>query len=452
MNSCRSGKKKILVISYFYAPVDNPRSYRWTAITEYWGRQGHQVDVVCSWSPGQTRYETVNGPHVHRVGIGFLDKMRAGLRRTVNVSNMPNVKGGSAVGTCFRRWVLSAGRTIKDYVWKNLSWPDSTCLWYFPARRHASSLLVERDHEYLISVSPSFTSHAVGLFLKRKKPEVKWIVDIGDPFCFLEESQPNNFRIYRTLNVSYEGKIFHCCDAVAVTTELALERYTQIFPECSSKINVIPPLLSVEPDATGDRFFSKRNKIRLVYVGTLYRHIREPDFLLRLFEKLLHTSLSDRLELHFLGDFTYCRKIFELYGELLGKKIFLHGLVERKRVIEAMREADVLVNIGNDTLYQLPSKVVEYASMGKPVLNLAKTEKDSSAAFFKTYPAALCLVDTAGKTDSEHLERLYRFIVSGLKEVDSHSLKGWISPFQIESISAAYADLVDKSTETPIGG
>jgi hypothetical protein len=166
--------------------------------------------------------------------------------------------------------------------------------------------------------------------------------------------------------------------------------------------------------------------------------------LLRLFERLLHTPISERLELHFIGNVNDCRKSFESHKKQLGRRIFLHGSVERRQVVQAMKEADILVNIGNDTLYQLPSKVVEYASMGKPVLNIARTEKDSSAAFFGTYPAALCLADTKGNTDSEHLERLHQFIINLPKEVDSDLLEQWISPFQIESISAAYANLADK--------
>ena len=54
-----------------------------------------------------------------------------------------------------------------------------------------------------------------------------------------------------------------------------------------------------------------------------------------------------------------------------------------------MAEADVLVNIGNRTSYQLPSKVVEYAAFGKPILNFLASPDDSSAVFLSKYPFLL---------------------------------------------------------------
>src|SRR5690606_335842 len=118
---------------------------------------------------------------------------------------------------------------------------------------------------------------------------------------------------------------------------------------------------------------------------------RRPDVLLSLFRELLKTPLAEKLELHFYGDIKQCAHAFEENADLLGRGVYVHGLVEREIANEAMLQADVLVNIGNQTDYQLPSKVIDYMSTGKPVINLAAIAADSSARLFQTYPSALLL-------------------------------------------------------------
>ena len=110
---------------------------------------------------------------------------------------------------------------------------------------------------------------------------------------------------------------------------------------------------------TGDPFL-KGNRKKLLVVGTLYKKIRNPVFLLRLFDEILKTDTGENVELHFMGAVNECRTFFEAYQEIIGDKIILHGLCKRDDVVKAMSEADILVNISNRTCFQLPSKLVEY--------------------------------------------------------------------------------------------
>jgi hypothetical protein len=108
-----------------------------------------------------------------------------------------------------------------------------------------------------------------------------------------------------------------------------------------------------------------------------------------------------------------------------------------------MREADILVNIGNDAPYQLPSKVVEYISMGKPILNVAKIEEDSSREFFKAYPVSLCLLENAATPNSSEFDKLIQFIEYA-PSVEASQLKDLIAPYEIQAITEAYEALVFK--------
>lgn len=205
---------------------------------------------------------------------------------------------------------------------------------------------------------------------------------MGDPFHFLTETPTNNHKIYNSLNLKVERKVFQAADSIMVTNE-AINKYEEVFPESSRKMHVVPPLLTSEINNFNflNQHLNFSNKIKLIFVGTLYNRIRNPNFLLKLYDNVLKTKLKRGLELHFIGNINDCEYCFETYKHLLNKKIFIHGIVKNEKAYKLMKEADVLINIGNNIPYQLSSKVVEYACTGKPIINIVKKETDNTIYF-----------------------------------------------------------------------
>jgi glycosyltransferase involved in cell wall biosynthesis len=435
--------RQVLIVSHSYSPIVSPRAFRWTAIAEYWAKQGDRVDIICAWKPGLLQEEVIKDVYVHRVGGAVSEMLRSRLR---NSPVHPKVQDNNPTefnSFITKQTVTSFTKWLHDQTWKKVYWPDYACLWYFPALKKAKQLLKSCNYDALISVSHPFTGHMVGLTLKKYYPYRKWIVDIGDPFCFLEYMPTNNHNFYKQLNYACEKKVFRQANGIAVTTTNTLTKYSELFPDSANKIHVIPPLLSWDTsDTSQDSIFSRAEpKLRLVFVGTLHKHIRKPDLLLRLFKELLHTHLAERVELHFVGSINNCQEYFQPCETFLNKQIFCHGKLSRPQAFQVMKEADVLVNIGNEFPYQLPSKVVEYASLGKPVLNLAKIDEDSSAEFFKHYPASLCLLGDDEGVNSEQFTKLIQFIEK-LPSVNSSQLTSLLEPFRIESIAEDYKALL----------
>jgi hypothetical protein len=435
----------ILIISHHYTPDNSPRAFRWSAIAEYWAKQGYHVDVVCAWKPGLLESEILNGVYVCRTGGKTTESLRDGFGIKKPSGKTPGNQETYA-GSTLRHEDRHLVKWIHDHTWKKVYWPDYACLWYFSAVKKAEQLLEKNHYNSLISVSHPFTGHLIGLKLKKKYPQIKWVVDIGDPFCFLEETQTNNHRLYRRLNYKSERKIFNYADAIAVTTKPTLVKYAELFPENASKICVIPPLFSqINNNESTSSLFPKNQKLRLVFIGTLYKNIRSPDYLLFLFSKLLDTDIGNRLELHFFGNVHDCHDSFNKYQVLLSTKIFLHGQVSREKAAQAMKEANVLINIGNNTSYQLPSKVVEYASTGKPILNLVKAKSDSLISFFDAYPVSMCLLEESESLPSAQLDNLLEFIKNP-PHIDIQFLEQWLYQFQIETISNAYIELMNRKS------
>jgi glycosyltransferase involved in cell wall biosynthesis len=435
---------KVALINHHYAPElfsQRPNAWRWAAIAEHWAERGHHVDVVCASKPGLLHYNVINGVRVHRVG-GKATEFKETLSSGQAIKSVSRGSKGFAAGSRSLAKMARSSLPLLGWVhqrtWKKVYWPDHACLWYFGAVRKARQLLAEGGYDGLISVSQPFTAHLVGYGVKKRYPEVPWVVDFGDPFSFTEDTPHNNFKLYRGLNHRVESGIFDAADVINLTIPGAAEKYAEVFPRHAAKMRVTPfPLPSVESEGTEQPMFPDDGKMRLVFTGNLYKSIRNPRFLLRLFAALLRTRLADRLELHFFGNLRDCEEYFEPYEKLLGKKIFIHGLVPRNRALQAIREADAVVNISNATPYQLPTKVLEYVSAGKPVLNLASIANDSSVRFFGSYPGALNLMVGAEPT-TEQRDEVVRFLEEPPFAMDPSGFRGWFAPYLIDSVAAAY--------------
>lgn len=416
---------KILLINYSYPPALTPRAFRWGSVTRRWAEQGHEVDVICG-SEGADPTAPA-GVQVHAVGNARPLGWGASTAADGKVANTQGPRSAKV------RFVTLARR-----IWRRVYWPDAAVLWLPAALRRARHLTDERSYDLLISSSHPFTGHLVGRAIKRRHPSLFWLVDVGDPFSFADGAPVNNFALYRNLNRRTEAEILALADAISVTTAGTSARYIEMFPKIAPKVAVIPPLLPDAFDSLGAGTVSD-DRIRLVFVGTLYPDIRSPAPLLACFDRLLGTSLGNRLELHFYGASGECAAQFEPYAPLVGSKIFRHGMVPQQQAVAAMRDASVLVNIGNDTAYQLPSKVVEYAAMAKPIVNFVASDDDSSKLFLADFDGTLS-VATRSASGDDVLRDMIQFLEC-LPEIDADSRRHQIAAYKPGRIAAQYLAL-----------
>jgi len=430
---------KILIITYSYYPMISPRAFRWTTIAEYWAKQGEQVDVICSYNHGLIKNESINGVKVYRTGNAIGKMLRGKFKNDILVKNKISKKQKKIknILASFLKWIY-------EYTWKKIYWPDYACLWFFPAVKKAKELMAINKYDTLISVSIPFIDHIIGLNIKKCYPNILWLMDIGDPFYLLNDSLVNNYKIYGRLNYLIERKIVNRVNFITVTTEVLLEMYKNVFPMSNNKIYAIPPLISLSNNNDiENHVFLKKDVIKLVFVGTLYKTIRSPNYLLQLFRKLLQTSLEDKLELHFFGSISDCTNSFELYKDLLNKKIFLHGLVSHNITLRVLKEADFLINIGNNTPCQLPSKIVEYMFSGKPIINLIPSCNDSSLSLIKDYPLHINIIDNDIAEDGNEILMVEQFIRKSVRKLaNPERVKQIIEPFSKEKVIEQYTRLI----------
>lgn len=133
-------------------------------------------------------------------------------------------------------------------------------------------------------------------------------------------------------------------------------------------------------------------KIRLLFCGWLYSDIRSPKYF---FDIVSH--LDERFEVTFMGK--ECDKLRERFPIVTKAKIITMPQQPYEVALQAMKDADILINIGNSIPVHMPSKTLEYINTGKPIVNFYKLPDCPTLYYTQRYPLALNLFE--GEKDAD---------------------------------------------------
>lgn len=359
---------KLLIVTYSFVPDLTPRAFRWGAVARQLADLGNEVHVLCATAANG---DEPKGLHIHRVP----DPLSRQRRHAYSSG-----QGAGSSGRSFKEIVKSGLRRL----YQSLYWPDYAFAWIPAAASKAAELQQQQGFDWVVTSSHPFSGHVVWLLARKKDSAAGWLVDIGDPYSTMADPSPFNRAVYGALSASVERRIIRAADCLTTTTEETAVAQEVHFPEARGRISVIPPLLSLPTPAVSE--YSSDGPRSLVFVGTLYRSLRNPSYLISLFHRLKAVNQRLKYELHFFGNVNDCGDLLQA-AVAADRSIVAHGLVDRNTVAEAMASAFALVNIGNRSRDQLGSKVIEYMAMGKPILNMISHDGDLSERTLMGYPS-----------------------------------------------------------------
>ena len=134
-------------------------------------------------------------------------------------------------------------------------------------------------------------------------------------------------------------------------------------------------------------------RFRLLFCGWLCSDIRSPRYFLDLLSRL-----DERFTVTFMGkECTQLRKRFSVQT-----KAELITLPQQpyETALQAMADADILINIGNSVPVHMPSKTLEYINTGKPFVNFYKMDDCPTLYYTKRYPLCLNLSEREPDLDA----------------------------------------------------
>lgn len=337
--------KRILIVSASFYPEISPRSFRTTELAKELSKQGHDVTVFVPFN-----------------GCDFLSYGKTYNLRFKDIGHLKlqgiEIKGGNAE------------RTIRRFIRRFLSllfeWPDIELTFKIPAPLRYESL-----YDMLISIAVPHPVHWGIALAKSKGINIArcWVADCGDPYM---GDTTDSFR--KLFYFKYVEKWFcRKADFLTVPFKGAISAY---YPEFHEKIRIIPQGFNLEELTLPD--YKQQNRWPVfAYAGGFIPGKRDPIALLNF--------LSE-----YQGDFNFIvftshKEILYRFKKLLGDKLDIREVIPRKDLLFELARMDFLINLDNNVTTQLPSKLIDYSIVGRPVLNLSQDDNFSTLIEFMNY-------------------------------------------------------------------
>jgi len=293
-----------------------------------------------------------------------------------------------------------------------LFFPDN-CWWFQrKAFRLLESLNINRKINVILSFSAPIESHFAARRFKLLHPDVRWFSYWGD----LYSSREFILNIFSTIEKQKKIEEMLIKDSnCAIMTEEVYEilylRYKDILK--TSLIKIPYTLDSGILLRQNNSQIDKSEQISFIFMGSLYRRLRNPEYMLKVFT--FDPSSNFILHLYSQGD---CDDIVKKYVKLSNGHIIDHGIVSFDELDYALQKANVLINIENSAKTSRPSKLLQLMSYRKPIVDFCYPGDHS--LLLKQYPLATEI--EIGSNLEESFKKLSSATQQLNKEVDIQSM------------------------------
>ena len=279
-------------------------------------------------------------------------------------------------------WATDTSRSIKRrYLMpliSKISDPNgySDAIQVMLLKQKMRELFRENHYDMIISTMEPFPAACAALRTPRDVKKVLYLMD--PPACTYDASAVTPYRA-RML-----PKILAGHDLILTTPFIRKALSEHGFEKFDHKIVEVGfPMIEQHPyQPTGQDIPMDTEKINLLFCGWLYSEIRSPKYFLDIISRL-----DERFCIYFMGK--ECETLCDRFAVNTRAQIVTLPNQPYQVALNAMHDADILINIGNSVPVHMPSKTLEYINTGKPIVNFHKMEDCTTLYYTNRYP--LCL-------------------------------------------------------------
>ena len=265
--------------------------------------------------------------------------------------------------------------TLVRAAWRVLpalrDWPDSKWVWIRRAARAATEASAKTRFDGLVTFGQPWSDHLVGLRVHRAM-KLPWVAHFSDPW--VDSPYLRSLPAQRRAAQRMEEDVIREADGLVFVTRQMADLVMKKYPDAwRDKAGVVPH--GFEPASVPKPGQSRRGSgpMRLVYTGRFYEDLRTPASMLQALARInAREPLADALDVTFVGPHVTS---FASEAARLGVDALVHF---RDRVPPA--EAAAIANAADALLVIdapadgpspfLPSKLVEYLPLRKPILGI----------------------------------------------------------------------------------
>lgn len=394
---------KVLIITYYWPPSGGAGVQRWLKFSKYLPEFGWEP-IILTVDPEYAAYPVTD------------NSLSSELTAATRVFKTPATdyfsiykKDKSRIPTA--GFANSVDNTLKGkllrFIRGNFFIPDPRKGWNKFAFKKACELIQNENIKHIITTSPPHSTQLIGLKLKKRFPEIKWIADLRDPWTeiyYYKQFYPT--FLSKILDSGYEKSVLKNADRI-LTVGTSLEE------SFSLKVKGIENKTDVISNGYDDSDFKDVKPVNparftITYVGTL-SDIYPLGGIVNALKKF--KSEGNDFLLRFVGTVPDKSKNIILSG-IADSSLEFIPYVEHNEAVNYMMNSSVLlliIPLHSSNRSIITGKLFEYLASGKPILCVGPGDGDAARIIEKCKSGITCGYDESDK-------------ISGfMKNIDSYS-------------------------------
>jgi glycosyltransferase involved in cell wall biosynthesis len=345
---------KILLIAYYYPPLNTGGTARPAKIAKYLPHFGHQVTVL-THTYGKTAFPFPS------------EESQSEVIRVRDISYNKERKGIKKMVWLFLRLITEVFNRLGCYH-SIYSW------WKQRVMKHSEKIIQMAKPDVILVTYPPVETLEIGLYLSSKFG-IPLVSDFRDGLLFepIEQKRMKQYRCIRDRYADIEKQVVQNSKMITTIAQPITGYFKETYQFNHSYI------ISNGYDPEDFDNLPSQNLLDNVYFNIVFTgrfalsdKYNRVDFFFDSLRRLDDEKggCLNKLKVHLIGE--YRKNEIELLQDLIDKKIIeIHGFVEKPVALKFQREADLLLIITPPDRKSATSiKIFEYLYAGKPVLAL----------------------------------------------------------------------------------
>lgn len=322
--------------------------------------------------------------------------------------------------------------------------PDSSVIWFKTSKKKALEIIKNEKIKIIYTTSAPYSDHLLGLYIKNKLPNIKWIADFRDEWTnnpYILDKPYNKIRT--NIEKNMEKSVLETADYLITNTPVMRKNFIKNNNLKKDTFYVIPNGYDDEDFSQIDFEKKENSKFTMVYTGALYGR-RKPDNLFLALKNLKETKKieEDKILLKLIGNYHKDKLQAQIDKLGLTNQIEIIGYVPHNVCIKYQINADCLVliegsGIGSDAFYT--GKIFEYMNTKRPVIGILP-KGVASDLINETKIGTVANVDNIAEIENVILKYYGRWLSNELDFLPNMEI---IKKYERKSLTKKLAEIFD---------
>jgi glycosyltransferase involved in cell wall biosynthesis len=363
---------KVLIITYYWPPSGGAGVQRWLKFSKYLPDFGWEP-VILTVDKNYAAYPVTDDSLV----VDIPDFLRI---YTTPATDYFSIYGKNRSKIPAAGFSNNSGNSIKEKILRfirgNFFIPDPRKGWNKYAFKKACGLIESEGINHVITTSPPHSTQLVGLKIRKKYNDIKWIADLRDPWTNIYYyNQFYHTSIAKYIDSRLERRVLKNADRIITVGESLKSSFSLKVKGIENKTEVITN--GYDEDDFQHVSYSPSEIFTISYIGTL-SDVYPVNGLIDAIGKLI--SRGNDCRLRFIGAVSHNQKDLIIKG-LPDNIVDFIPYVDHTAAIKYMLESSLLLLIIPDHISNrsiITGKLFEYIASGRTILCLGPLNGDAS--------------------------------------------------------------------------